>query len=133
MEEARDMETLVKGVGAVLLISPDAGELAEFYREALGLSLEDEVHEGVPLHYACDLGGVHFAIHPAEGWPGVNVADARSPVIALSISSASTAADRLTAAGISVNGPYDHGFAQVVSFRDPDGNHVELLESKGGA
>ncbi len=56
---------LVLSVGAVLLVSPDAARLAEFYRGALGLALEDEVHECVPLHYACDLGDVHFTIHPS--------------------------------------------------------------------
>jgi len=127
MKEAED--TLVQGVNAILLISTNASALAEFYSQVLGLPLEDEVHEGVPLHYGCDLEGVHFAIHPAEGWPGTSIADSRSPVIALSVSSASEVAARLEAAGISVNGPHDHGFAMVVSFRDPDGNHVEMLES----
>lgn len=125
-----DEESLVTGVDAVLLISPNASRLADFYHEVLALPLKDEVHEGVPLHYACDLGGVHFAIHPADGWPGTPVDEPVSPVIALSISNARSAAERLKNAGLAVTGPYDHGFANVVSFRDPDGNHVELLESK---
>ena len=33
-------------------------------------------------------------------------------------------------AGIEASGPHDHGFAQVVSFRDPDGNLVKALEAK---
>ncbi len=128
MEETED--TLVQDVSAILLISANASALAEFYSEVLGLPLNDEVHEGAPLHYACDLEGVHFAMHPAEGWPGRSIADSRSPVIALSVNSAARAAARLEAAGISANGPHDHGFAMVVSFRDPDGNHLEMLESK---
>jgi catechol 2,3-dioxygenase-like lactoylglutathione lyase family enzyme len=119
---------LINGVSAILLISPDAKELARFYRDALGLPLEDEVHEGVPLHYACELGGVHFAIHPAEGWPGVPTRNAQSPVIALRTSDARAVARRLAASGFAAVGPYDHGFALVVTFRDPDGNHVEILE-----
>jgi len=119
---------LINGVSAILLISPNAKKLASFYRDTLGLPLEDEVHEGVPLHYACELGGVHFAIHPAEGWPGVPTRDAQSPVIALRTSDAKAVAERLVAGGFEATGPYDHGFAQVVTFRDPDGNHVEILE-----
>lgn len=119
---------LITGVSAILLISPDAKELARFYRDALGLPLVDEVHEGVPLHYACDLGGVHFAIHPAEGWSGVPTGHAQSPVIALRTSDAKAVAQRLGASGIQASGPHDHGFAQVVAFRDPDGNPVEILE-----
>src|SRR5262245_65297965 len=70
-------------VGAVLLISDDAGALAVFYRDALGLPLEEEVHEGVPLHYGCELGSVHFAIHPSADWPGERTLDGQSPVIVL--------------------------------------------------
>jgi catechol 2,3-dioxygenase-like lactoylglutathione lyase family enzyme len=119
---------LINGVSAILLISPNAEELARFYKNALGLPLVDEVHEGVPRHYACELGGVHFAIHPAEGWPGVPTRDAQSPVIALRTSDAKAVAHRLAASGFKAAGPHDHGFAYVVVFRDPDGNHVEILE-----
>jgi len=101
--ETTQASEMVLGVSAILLISPDAAGLAGFYRAVLGVPLEDEIHEGVPLHYACDLAGVHFAIHPADGWPGVNHSDARSPVVALAISDAAV--------------------------RDPDGNHVELLQA----
>ena len=90
---------LIDGVSAILLISPNAKELARFYSDVLGLPLEDEVHEGVPLHYACELGGIHFAIHPAEGWPGVATRDAQSPVIALRTSDANAVAQRLAAHG----------------------------------
>lgn len=119
---------LITGVSAILLISPNAKALARFYEDALGLPLEDEVHEGVPLHYACELGGVHFAIHPAEGWPGVPTRDAQSPVIALRTRDAKAVAERLAANGFDAAGPYDHGFARVVTFRDPDGNLLEILE-----
>jgi catechol 2,3-dioxygenase-like lactoylglutathione lyase family enzyme len=120
---------LIDGMSAILLVSADAKRLADFYRNVLAMPIEDEVHEGVPLHYACDLGSVHFAIHPADGWPGRVVSDAQSPVIALRTTDADAAAGRLAEAGIDHTGPSDHGFARVVSFRDPDGHHVELLES----
>lgn len=134
MTESRDThgEALIDGVSALLLISPNAEALAGFYRDVLGLPLAEETHDGVPLHYACDLGAVHFAIHPAEGWPGQAVADAQSPVLALSTSDAARAAERLSQAGVSHTGVNDHGFALVVAFRDPDGNHVELLENRDG-
>jgi len=119
---------LINGVSAILLISNNAEQLAEFYRTAFDLPLVDEVHEGIPLHYACDLGDVHLAIHPADGWPGKPTRNAQSPVIAFSTSNAQAAAERLLSTGVEVNGPHDHGFAQVVSFRDPDGNLVEILE-----
>jgi len=36
--------------------------------------------------------------------------------------------ERLSASGIETNGPTDHGFGLIVSFRDPDGNLVEVLQ-----
>ena len=35
--------------------------------------------------------------------------------------------EKLAEAGIEV-APADHGFANVIAFRDPDGNHIEVLQ-----
>jgi catechol-2,3-dioxygenase len=120
---------LVDDVTAILLISPNAKKLGEFYRATLGLPLEEEVHDGMPLHYGCSLGDVHFAIHSADGgWPGVPTQNAQSPVIIFSTSHLKAVVRRLSAQGVKVTGPTDHGFAQGISFRDPDGNLVSVLE-----
>jgi predicted enzyme related to lactoylglutathione lyase len=119
---------LVDDVTAILLISPNAKRFCEFYRATLGLPLEEEVHDGIPPHYAFSLGDVHFAIHPASGWPGVPTPNAQSPIITFSTSNLKAVAERLTADGAQVTGPADHGFGQLISFRDPDGNHVSVLE-----
>jgi catechol-2,3-dioxygenase len=41
--------------------------------------------------------------------------------------------ERLAANRVETTGPSDHGFGLVVSFRDPDGNLVEVLEEYEGA
>src|SRR5687768_4586373 len=69
---------LIDDVTAILLISPNAKRLCEFYRATLGLPLEEETHDGIPLHYGYSLGDVHFAIHPADDWPGVPTKNAQS-------------------------------------------------------
>lgn len=123
---------LIKSVSAILLISDDAERLSAFYKSALDIPLKDERHDDLPLHYGCNIGDVHFAIHPSEGWPGVQVKDSQSPVIALETKDVALAAERLRSVGIELTGPYDHGFAFTISFRDPDGNLVEILEMKRG-
>ena len=119
---------LIDGVTAILLISPDPAALADFYRNILDLPLEDEEHPGVPLHYGCDLGGVHLAIHSNEGFPGVPTRSGQGAAIVLGTSDVKAVFDRLSASGVQVIGPSDHGFGVVVSFRDPDGNFIEIVE-----
>lgn len=120
---------LIDDVTAILLISPNAKELCEFYTATLRLPLEEEVHEGVPLHYGYSLGDVHFAIHPADsGWRGVPSRNSQSPVVSFSTSDLKAVAKSLSANGVQATGPTDHGFAQVISFRDPDGNHITIVE-----
>ena len=118
----------VDAVGAVLLISDDAAGLAAFYRDALGLPLKNEVHEGVPLHYGCDLSSVHFAIHPSSDWPGECSHNGQSPVIVLHTSDVQSAYERLLANGVAATPPWDHGFAVGTAFRDPDGNNVQVMQ-----
>ncbi len=123
---------MITGLAAILLISEDAPALADFYRSVLQLPLQDEVHDGVPLHYGCDLQGVHLAIHPAESWPGIASREPRSPVVVLATADVNDAYERIVGAGVTVTPPYDHGFGILISLRDPDGNNVQLLESKTG-
>ena len=125
----RRARMLIDDVTAILLVSRNAKKLCEFYRATLGIPLEEEMHDGMPLHYGYALGDVQFAIHSADSsWPGVPTRNAQSPVIAFSTSDLKAVAKRLSANGVEVTGPTDHGFAQGISFRDPDGNFVSILE-----
>lgn len=121
---------MIKAVHAILIISDDAPKLAEFYRKALGVPLEDEEHEGVALHYGCDIGPVHLAIHPKTNWGEAAETGAGGIRLVFETASAHAVADRLRSQGLEFNGPTDHGFAEIVSLRDPDGNLIELLEPK---
>jgi catechol-2,3-dioxygenase len=121
-------QNLINDVTAILLISPNAKKLCEFYKATLGLPLEEETHDGMPLHYGYSLGDVHFAIHPADDWRGVPTQNAQSPVIAFSTSDLKNVSKRLSTRGVKVTGPTDHGFGQVISFHDPDGNLVSIIE-----
>jgi predicted enzyme related to lactoylglutathione lyase len=117
----------VSSVHAILLISDDAQTLAAFYRDAVGLPITEERHDGIPLHWGCDLGPVHFAIHPSEDWPGTMRRDAQSPVVIFTAEDVHAAYDRLREAGVDATPPFDHGFAVLTAFEDPDGNNVQIL------
>jgi predicted enzyme related to lactoylglutathione lyase len=52
----------------------------------------------------------------------------QKPVIAFSTSHLKAVAKRLSARRVKVTGPADHGFGYILSFRDPDRNHVSVLE-----
>jgi lactoylglutathione lyase len=51
-------------MASLVLYAADPEAAAAFYR-ALGLPLEDEEHDEGPVHFATELGSVHFAIYPA--------------------------------------------------------------------
>jgi catechol 2,3-dioxygenase-like lactoylglutathione lyase family enzyme len=55
-------------LASVVLFAANPLATAAFYR-ALGLVLEDEHHGDGPVHFATELGTVHFAIYPAQA-PG---------------------------------------------------------------
>jgi predicted enzyme related to lactoylglutathione lyase len=118
----------IDAVGAILLISDDAARLAAFYRDAAGFPLEAEVHDGVAAHYGCEIGGVHFAIHPSEGWPGERAPTSQSPVLVFYTGDVQPAYERLVAHGVAATPPFDHGFAIMTAFEDPDGNNVQIMQ-----
>jgi lactoylglutathione lyase len=55
----------VTEIASLVLFAADVNTTAEFYR-ALGLELEHEDHGEGPVHFATELGGVHFAIYPTD-------------------------------------------------------------------
>lgn len=55
-------------MASLVLYATDPGRTAAFYR-AIDLGLGDEDHGEGPVHFAAELGLVHFAIYPAEA-PG---------------------------------------------------------------
>ena len=118
---------LVHAIGAVLLISDDAEALARFYRELLEFPLEAEVHEGAPLHYVCEVGATHFAIHSSTDWPGKREVQSQSPVIVFYTHDVHSVWERLVSHGVQATPPFDHGFATLTALRDPDGNNVQVM------
>ena len=121
---------MVRYVSAVIVVSNQAPAVAAFYREKLGIPLEDEQHEGGGeiLHYGCTLAGLHFAVHPVENWPYAAEVGPGGFRVALRIDDADASAAELRRLGQAFTGPVDEGWAKMIQLRDPDGNYVELVQ-----
>lgn len=118
----------IHAVGAILLISDRPADLAAFYRDTVGLPIKEERHDDIPLHYGCEIGDTHFAIHPSADWPGQPAPNAQSPVIVFHTDDVVATYERLVAGGVAATPPFDHGFATLTAFRDPDGHSVQIMK-----
>ncbi|HVC24050.1 MAG TPA: VOC family protein [Candidatus Dormibacteraeota bacterium] len=115
----------IQFISAVLLTSDDPDRLVTFYREILGVPLVPERHGDGRSHFGCELGDVHFAIHPAVGTsPGGALK------LALWVFDLASLVARLDALGVPLEYPIENlGEASLVTaVRDPDGNEVELTQ-----
>jgi lactoylglutathione lyase len=106
-------------------VRPEA--TAAFYR-ALGLDLEDEDHGEGPVHFAAELGAVHFAIYPAQT-PG-RAEERRSGgsmFPGFYVQSLDQAAQALAGAGAQVlTGHEQMPWGCRILAEDPDGRVVEI-------
>ena len=122
----------IEFLSAVLLVSKEPARLAAFYRQVVGLPLEDERHGDTAPHYGCELGDLHFAIHPMENFSGTG-AGAGSVKLAFTVFDLAALAGRLEAAGIKLAyPPKDTGFALMTAIHDPDGNFIEFTQLSDG-
>lgn len=115
-------------VDALILWTAQPKRTIAFYR-ALGLPLEEERHDDGPLHWACELGSVHFAVYEAGGAgaapgrrePGASqlgfqVDDALEVIVARAV----------TAGGVVQQPPEDVPWGRRAVLADPDGRPVEI-------
>lgn len=116
-------------LGALVLFAGDLERTLAFHR-ALRFPVEPDDHEEGPLHYACDVGGVHIAIFPADD-PGRAAPVHRSggatfPGFAVpSLDNAAAVARRLGAPIVEEPSRYPWGRRMLL--RDPDGRTVEVF------
>ena len=116
-------------LSAVLIVSDDAERLARFYRDQLGVPLRPERHGETLQHWGCELGDVHFAIHPRENFqrdPNVGVGAVK---LAFMIFDLDAYLQTLTQQGVEpLYEPEQVGSMRITAVRDPDGNFIELTE-----
>jgi len=116
-------------LSAVLVVSDDAERLARFYRDQLGVPLRPERHGENLQHWGCELGDVHFAIHPRQNFqrdPNVGVGAVKLAFIVFDLDAY---LQTLTQRGIQpLYEPEQVGGMRMTAVRDPDGNFIELTE-----
>lgn len=114
-------------ISAVLLVSPRPADLVYFYR-ALGVPLREERHGDTEPHFGCELGDVHFAIHPESSFEGSGLG--RGAIrLALAVDDITAMVNSLEPFGVRPEyPPRDVGFAIMTEVVDPDGNRVELTQ-----
>ncbi|MBO0774984.1 MAG: VOC family protein [Actinobacteria bacterium] len=117
-------------ISGVILVSRQPERMAAFYRDVLGLPLAGERHGDTQPHWGCELGDVHFAIHPAEDYPE-DPASGPGPVkLAFMVFDLPGMVAWLDECGVALcYSPADLGTgSQITAVRDPDGNLVELTQ-----
>jgi catechol 2,3-dioxygenase-like lactoylglutathione lyase family enzyme len=120
----------VQFISGIILVSRQPEQMARFYRDVLGLPLAEEVHAETQPHWGCELGDVHFAIHPAEDYPQ-DPASGPSPIkVAFMVFDLPRLVAWLNSCGVPLcYPPTDLGAESLITaLRDPDGNLVELTQ-----
>ncbi len=113
---------MIEGIAAVWLPVTDMDRAVEFYGDTLGLEIEEHDHDWTMVvagHVRIGLNG-----HPEEV-PGEGGA-----VIAFAVSDEiEDAVEQLAADGVEIaGGVSEHPWGKVATFRDPDGNELQLYE-----
>jgi len=116
-------------LSGIILVSAEPSRLVSFYRDILGLPLAEERHGDSELHWACELGDVHFAIHPAADYPG-EATTAGAVKIAFLVFELDPLVAWLAGHEVELCYPPSRFGAEsrITAVRDPDGNLVELTE-----
>jgi predicted enzyme related to lactoylglutathione lyase len=118
----------IEFLSAVLLVSANPKRLADFYRDVVGVPLQEEQHGDTRPHWGCTLGEIHFAIHPVETFPDKQ-SGIGSVKLAFTVFDIEALARRLEESGTSLlYPPRDTGFFWSTAIQDPDGNLIEFTE-----
>lgn len=122
------MNEKIEFLSAVLLVSKDPGRLAAFYRDVVGLPIQVEEHGETDKHYGCELGDLHFAIHPVSNFEG-SLTGVGAIKLAFTVFDMNAFMKKIESLGIKlVYPPKDTGFSLMTALHDPDGNYIEFTQ-----
>ena len=122
------MSEKIEFLSAVLLVSKNPAQLAAFYRDVVGLPLEDEDHGKMDKHYGCELGDLHFAIHPVSNFEGT-ATGVGAVKLAFTVFDMKAFVEKVQSKGAKLEyPPKDTGFSLMTALYDPDGNYIEFTQ-----
>ncbi|HEY1643608.1 MAG TPA: VOC family protein [Streptosporangiaceae bacterium] len=121
-------------ISGIIVVSAQPERLAEFYRDVLGIPLHAEQHGDTEPHWGCELGDVHFAIHPAQDYAEDPAAGPGPVKLAFMIFDLAAMVNWLGQCGVPLcYPPAELGDeSRITAVRDPDGNLVELTQLGSG-
>ena len=116
---------MLHGTAVVWLPVSDVPRSLSFYRDTLSL---DEVHSGEDWA-ELDANGLHIGLNSTEK-PG---ADGGAVIAFQPQTSLDEAVEELRGEGVEIAGEIsEHSWGRVATFKDPDGNDLQLYEPPSG-
>jgi predicted enzyme related to lactoylglutathione lyase len=126
---------MIKGLDCVLLSSENPKELADFYKEKVGLEFDAEFEYGDDgeVGYMFKLGNSGLNILPHTDIKGKNPNPARF-MLNIEVDDEETEVQRLKDAGVNCVAEIYHfeGYGYISTFEDPDGNYFQLVQVREG-
>jgi catechol 2,3-dioxygenase-like lactoylglutathione lyase family enzyme len=127
---------MLKGLGGATIWSEDLNNLLPFYRDVLGLKVAFESPGFVGFGERAEGGGYRgpylgLGTHSeVKGKP----ADPYRHMVGLESDDVDADFERLIAAGVEfIEQPADSGGLRIATFKDPEGNIVQLLQPRRGS
>lgn len=121
---------MITGVRDVYYNVEDMGRAVAFYRDVLGLTLNEES----PWWSAFDVGGVRIGLHwlehhPIPRTPRDDHGAHAGTTLTLAVDDLTAAVARLKAAGVRLLGPPTHNpWGAIAVFEDTEGNVLKLMQ-----
>jgi catechol 2,3-dioxygenase-like lactoylglutathione lyase family enzyme len=120
-------------LSVVLLLCQDSDRTAAFYRDVLGLDLQEEEHDGRRKHYACRLGPLYFTIQHAGDYVGTQTGPGPDSLqLCFAVSDIQDFLRHLQAKGVEpLHAPLPFEHTVFVTLRDPDGRALRVMTPWG--
>lgn len=125
---------MIKGIDAILIASENPKALADFYKDKVGLTFEDEFEYGEKgeAGFMFKVGSTGLTILPHNEIKGKNSNPARI-MLNIEVDNEEAEVKRLKDSGVKVVAQIYHveGYGYIATFEDVDGNYFQLVQVRG--